>query len=60
MARLGMVLLALLTVVVQTTLVPAMPGSGALLDLVFLLVVFFALQLLRLKLGRTTVAQTGA
>jgi rod shape-determining protein MreD len=39
-----MVLLALFAVVFQTTLVPAMPGSGAMLDLVFLLVVFFSLQ----------------
>jgi rod shape-determining protein MreD len=42
--RLGIVLLAVVAVVVQTTLVPSFPGSGAVMDLVFLLVIFFALQ----------------
>jgi rod shape-determining protein MreD len=36
--------MGLLAVLLQTTLVPALPGAGAYLDLVFLLVVFFALQ----------------
>ncbi|NTV52266.1 MAG: rod shape-determining protein MreD [Candidatus Firestonebacteria bacterium] len=44
MERLGIVALALLAVVVQTTLMPGFPGAGALMDLVLLLVIFFALQ----------------
>jgi rod shape-determining protein MreD len=42
--RIGMVGVALLAVVAQTTLVPAFSGLGASLDLVFILVIFFALQ----------------
>ncbi len=44
MARIGIWLLAVVAVVVQTTVVPVFTGMGSAPDLIFLLVVFFALQ----------------
>jgi rod shape-determining protein MreD len=42
--RIGIVLVALVAVVAQTTLIPVLTVTGVAPDLVFLLVVFFALQ----------------